>query len=119
MRFAWGLSLASWACISTAPPSVVASWEQWEKENKSATERGNLFIHCEPEDAEVVLDGIPQGNCLDYVATGLRINRSPHLRKIVVTKAGYWPYEAMVAVDSSKMSLHVQLQPMQINSVHP
>jgi hypothetical protein len=102
----------------------MASFEPWEKrwekpsEKKNTAKRGNLFIRCEPEDAEILLDGIPQGSCLDYVAKGLQMKESFSLRKIVVTKAGYWPYEAMVVLDRSKVNLHVQLQPTQA-SVHP
>jgi len=107
VRLALGLSLASWACVSVSPPTP---WEPWE--NKNATGRGNLFVRCEPEDAEIFLDGIPQGTCLDYVTKGLQIKESPVLRKIMVTKAGYWPYEAMIALNSSKVNLLVQLQPM-------
>jgi len=97
----------------------MASLEQWKKENKHAAERGNLLLRCEPEDAEILLDGIPQGNCSDYAAKGLQTEASPYLRKIVVSKAGYWPYEAMVALDSSRVNLNVRLQPMQADSVDP
>jgi len=116
------LSLASWACISTSSTSPspeqasLASWEKtWEQkaEKKKAAKRGNLFILCEPEHAEILLDGIPQGSCLDYATQGLQIQESPVLRKIVVTQTGYWPYEAMVAIDRSKVNLRVQLHPMQ------
>ena len=118
------LSLAFWACVSSSPPASMASLEPWgvkweePSENKNAAKRGNLFIRCEPEDAEILLDGIPQGSCLDYVAKGLQINASPALRKIVVTKTGYWSYEAMVALDRSKVNLSVQLQPMQTSAGH-
>jgi len=109
VRFVLGLSLAFWAC---RPASPSASLEPWEKkwEPKSETRRGNLFIYCEPEDADILLDGIPQGNCLDYATHGLQIKESATLRKIVVTKTGYWPYEAMVVFNNSKVSLRVQLQ---------
>jgi hypothetical protein len=133
MRLVFGRSLAFAACVFVAcvfaacastPSSPAAAsleswekkWEQWEKQKPAG--RGNLFIHCEPEDAEILLDGIPQGTCLDYASKGLQINESSEPRKIVVAKAGYWPYEAMISLDRSKMNLRVQLQAMQA-SVDP
>jgi hypothetical protein len=108
-------------CFATSSEGFFgAMGKKWEKpsEKKNTARRGNLWIRCEPEDAEVLLDGIPQGSCLDYVAKDLQIKESPGLRKIVVTKTGYWPYEAMVVFDRSKVNLHVQLQPTQA-SVRP
>jgi len=121
VRGTLALSLASWACVSTAPPPAGGALEPWEKKwesqfekkEKDTEKRGNLFIHCEPEDAEIVLDGIPQGSCLDYVSKGLRVHASGDLRRIVVNKQGYWPYEARVVLDRSKLNLRVQLQPLQ------
>ena len=71
----------------------------------------DLALGCDPTDAEVWLDGIPRGTCLDYSGDpkGLKVGEGMH--KVEVKKSGFWPYETYVDPSGTRAALTVKLQP--------
>jgi hypothetical protein len=71
---------------------------------------GNLRINCSPEDAMVVLDGVPVGLCSDFKGQkGMDVAKGP--RRLGVQKLGYLPYESWVDTDGTRISLSIALAP--------
>lgn len=73
--------------------------------------RGELALRCEPGDAEVVVDGVPQGVCDDFDGRPGRLSLGQGMRHVVVKKDGYWPYETWYQSGGAKASLSVTLRP--------
>ena len=71
----------------------------------------DLKLSCDPTDAEVSLDGIPRGTCLDFAGepTGLKLPEGMH--KVEVKKSGFWPYETYVDSSGTRAALTVKLSP--------
>lgn len=72
---------------------------------------GNVVLRCEPPDAEVSLDGVPQGLCSDFQGAprGLRVGEGLH--QIEVKKEGYWPYTTYIEPHAARAILNVRLRP--------
>lgn len=77
---------------------------------------GNLLLRCEPEDAEVHLDGVLQGVCTDFGGkpSGLQVGLGMH--RIDVKKDGYWPYTTYFEPNSARAGLTIKLKSMQQQS---
>ncbi|MFZ5470554.1 MAG: PEGA domain-containing protein [Myxococcota bacterium] len=75
---------------------------------RSQPREGQLVFSCQPSDAEVVVDGVPQGICTDY-ARGLEVGEGLH--EIEVKKPGYWPYLTYYAPDGTRAALRITLRP--------
>jgi hypothetical protein len=73
--------------------------------------RGELRLTCEPRDAEVLLDGVAQGTCLDFSGTprGLVVGKGLH--RVDVKKRGYLPYQTYYEPSGANASLAPTLQP--------
>ncbi|HEX5745782.1 MAG TPA: PEGA domain-containing protein [Archangium sp.] len=73
---------------------------------------GNLLLRCEPEDAEVYLDGVLQGVCTDFGGkpSGLRVGLGLH--RIDVKKDGYWPYTTYFEPSNARAGLTITLKSM-------
>lgn len=73
---------------------------------------GNLLLRCEPEDAEVYLDGVVQGVCTDFGGRprGLQVGLGMH--RIDVKKDGYWPYTTYFEPSSARAGLTIKLRSM-------
>lgn len=73
---------------------------------------GNLLLRCEPEDAEVHLDGVIQGVCTDFGGkpSGLQVGLGLH--RIDVKKDGYWPYTTYFEPSNARAGLTIKLRPM-------
>lgn len=74
---------------------------------------GNLLLRCEPSDAEVYLDGVPQGVCTDFGGgpNGLQVGGGLH--RIDVKKDGYWPYTTYYEPSSARAGLTIRLRPVE------
>jgi hypothetical protein len=77
---------------------------------------GNLLLRCEPEDAEVHLDGVIQGVCTDFGGkpSGLQVGLGLH--RIDVKKDGYWPYTTYFEPNNARAGLTIKLRPMEQES---
>jgi hypothetical protein len=71
--------------------------------------RGELVLHCLPEDAEVLLDGVPQGTCGDFDGTKGALGLGPEERKVEVSKGGFRPWVARLTADGTRMVVNVTL----------
>jgi hypothetical protein len=76
-----------------------------------AAVHSELVLHCVPEDAEVALDGVPQGTCEDYRGEphGLSLARGAH--HIAVTKRGYFPWDMVLETDGTRVVMQPVLLP--------
>lgn len=97
------LLLALCSCASPKGPI-----EQAERAMRNArVQKGQLELLCEPKDAEISIDGVPQGTCADYAGTGLRVGQG--LKRIEVKKPGYWPYQTYYEAGGARAVLTVTL----------
>lgn len=69
----------------------------------------DVALRCSPTDAEVWLDGVPQGRCSDFSGApkGLAVGAGMH--KIEVRKDGYQSYETYLQADGTRAVLNVTL----------
>ncbi|RKH11017.1 PEGA domain-containing protein [Corallococcus sp. CA053C] len=75
--------------------------------------RGDLVLRCEPEDAEVLLDGVQQGTCSDFsgVSRSLRLGEAG-FHQVEVKKRGFWPYTTYYEPSGARVTLKVKLRPV-------
>lgn len=104
MRAAWAL-LCCAACVAAEPelvPSVA-------RVGSSQKQRSELVLRCTPGDAEVLLDGVPQGTCGDYGGQpkGLSLGVGP--RRVAVRKSGYQSWESLMVADGTRMTVDITL----------
>lgn len=109
LRGLFGVLLLA-SCASSAP----AAMKQASDGLAAHSERvwsSDLTLGCDPADADVVLDGVPHGTCLDFSGNprGLRLTDGMH--KVEVKKSGFWPYETYVDSGGTRAALTVKLLP--------
>lgn len=73
--------------------------------------KSDLVLACDPADAEVWLDGVPFGTCLDFSGSPKGLHLSDGMHKVEVKKAGFWPYETYVDSGGTRAALTVKLSP--------
>ena len=71
----------------------------------------DLTLGCDPSDADVVLDGVPYGTCLDFSGSPKGLTLSEGMHKVEVKKSGFWPYETYVDSGGTRAALTVKLLP--------
>jgi hypothetical protein len=75
---------------------------------KIARETGSqLVLHCQPADAEVVLDSVPYARCKDVEDRPIKLAKG--LRHVEVRKADHQQYETWLDTDGTQASLNVSL----------
>jgi hypothetical protein len=74
--------------------------------------QGNLLLRCEPEDADVYLDGVVQGVCTDFGGGPSGLTVGSGLHRIDVKKDGYWPYTTYYEPSNARAGLTIRLKPM-------
>jgi hypothetical protein len=76
------------------------------------SQRSELVLHCAQADAEVWLDGVPQGLCEDFDGEpkGLGLGKGP--RRVQVKKRGFEPWESWLEADGTRVVMNVALIPM-------
>jgi hypothetical protein len=73
--------------------------------------KSELVLRCQPEDGEVMLDGVPQGGCGDFDGRQRALSLRPGARRVAVSKRGFLPWEAEVVADGTRMIVNVTLIP--------
>ncbi|MBE9594598.1 MAG: PEGA domain-containing protein, partial [Proteobacteria bacterium] len=73
--------------IALAVISLIALW--WLK---TVPDMGKLFVQTNPSGAEVTIDGKRKG----FTPLALNLKTGPHY--VILTKAGYYPWEAEVKI---------------------
>ncbi|MGV3620907.1 MAG: hypothetical protein ACO1OB_08820 [Archangium sp.] len=105
MRFAvWALALS--ACAQTVKPLDLSTYKL---PPARVTTKSELVLRCEPPDAEVSLEGVPQGTCEDFGGEprGLSMPKGP--RRVQVKKRGYLPWESILETDGTRVVMNVTL----------
>jgi len=75
---------------------------------KAARETGSqLVLHCQPTDAEVVIDSVPYARCKDVEDRPIKLARG--LRHVEVRKADHQQYETWLDTDGTQAALNVSL----------
>lgn len=102
-------ALLLFACVTDERAKTAARAEQLMR---SAPERtGALELHCVPEDAEVSVDGVPQGACADFDGDPRRLSLGDGLHQVDVTKTGYLTYQTWYQPSGARAVLRIQLAP--------
>jgi hypothetical protein len=106
----WSWLLLSWLLLScaAAPGPLQRVSGRWS--SAPAAFRGELVLRCEPEDAEVALDGVPQGTCQDYDGDPRGLALGTHRRRVAVSKAGFQRWESWMEADGTRLVVSVTLQ---------
>ncbi|MFT3843202.1 MAG: hypothetical protein QM723_39825 [Myxococcaceae bacterium] len=66
-----------------------------------------LVLHCQPADAEVVLDSVPYARCKDVEDRPIKLAKG--LRHVEVRKAEHQQYETWLDTDGTQAALNVSL----------
>lgn len=101
----WGGPLLLLAACATSTPELVPGLTQ----PTPGKRRAELVLKCQPVDAEVVLDGVPQGTCEDFGGQpkGLPLGRGS--RRVEVRRSGYQSWESWMVADGTRMTMDVTL----------
>ncbi len=75
------------------------------------TTRSELVLRCTPADAEVSLDGVPQGTCADFDGEPATLGLGTGARHVVVKKRGYLSWESLMQPDRTRVVMTVSLIP--------
>ncbi len=98
----WALALSG--CVQT--PNVLSARTL---PPARVTTKSELVLSCIPKDAEVELDGVPQGTCDDFKGEprGLSLAKGAH--RVQVKKVGYLPWDTVVETDGTRVMMNVTL----------
>lgn len=98
------------SCASNTPAAMTQAGEGMAGQGIREW-KNDLVLACDPADADVLLDGVPTGTCLDYSGDPRALKLSDGLHKVEVKKSGFWPYETYVDSGGTRASLTVKLSP--------
>ena len=104
------MKLALWAfaltgCVQT--PSVLMAAGRLPPAR--VTTKSELVLSCSPPDADVELDGVPQGTCEDFRGEPRGLALGKGVRRVQVKKQGYAPWDTVVETDGTRVMLNVTL----------
>jgi hypothetical protein len=71
--------------------------------------RAEAVLKCSEPDADVSLDGVPQGTCADYDGEKHTLRLGKGARRLVVKKAGFSDWESWVEADGTRVVVNVTL----------
>lgn len=97
-------------CASAQPAAMTQAREGLAAHQTHAWTSGVTFS-CEPADADVWLDGVPQGSCLDFSGSPRGLTLGEGMHKVEVKKSGFWPYETYVDSGGARAALTIKLLP--------
>lgn len=103
----WWPLLAASACAAQAPellPAVRAP-------AGGAPSGGALVLRCTPADAEVWLDGVPQGTCEDFDGAPKGLALGKGARRVEVKKRGFEAWETYMDGGGTRVVMVVDLVP--------
>ena len=73
------------------------------------TTKSELVLSCTPIDADVELDGVPQGTCEDFRGEPRGLAMGKGVRRVHVKKQGYLPWDTVVETDGTRVVMNVTL----------
>ncbi|MFO0596077.1 MAG: PEGA domain-containing protein [Myxococcaceae bacterium] len=92
-----------------APKSATTILSERELPPVRITTRSELVLTCDPPDAEVVLDGVPQGTCDDFDGDPRALSLKKGARRVQVRKSGFLPWDTVVETDGTRVVMNVTL----------
>jgi hypothetical protein len=98
--------VAAAACAPRAPAAVAADAKL---PPIRVTTKSELVLLCDPPDAEVELDGVPQGTCEDFNGEPKGLSLKKGARHVQVKKRGFLPWDTMVETDGTRVMMNVTL----------
>jgi hypothetical protein len=102
MKRSWVLLLAG--CAGQSGPFLLTP-----PTSDSRPTRAEAVFRCSERDAEVVLDGVPQGTCEDYDGEKHALALGKRQRRVVVKKPGFSTWESWVEADGTRVVVNVTL----------
>lgn len=106
-RRRWAVcALAFGGCVQTSNVLTIA---QGKMPSARVTTKSELVLACTPFDADVVLDGVPQGTCEDFRGEPRGLALGKGVRRVQVKKMGYLPWDTVVETDGTRVMLNVTL----------
>ena len=103
-RAVWVLALTG--CVQT--PNVLTMSSQ-KLPPARVTTKSELVLAYTPADADVELDGVPQGTCEDFRGEPRGLALGKGVRRVQVKKQGYLPWDTVVETDGTRVMLNVTL----------
>jgi hypothetical protein len=101
--------LALTGCVA-GTPAWQQTLDQHRPELQGRVVQG-VELSCTPEDAEVLLDGVPQGRCQELEPPhALTVDEALH--RLEVVKPGFSPYRAELLAGNARTRLTVRLSPL-------
>ncbi len=73
------------------------------------TTRSELVLRCVPPDAEVSVDGVPQGLCEDFSGEPGTLPMRPGMHRVEVKKRGFLPWSSALETDGTRVVMNVTL----------
>ena len=73
------------------------------------TTKSELALVCDPPDAEVELDGVPQGACEDFDGDPKALPMGKGAKRVQVKKAGFLPWDSVLETDGTRVMINVTL----------
>ncbi|MBJ6762599.1 PEGA domain-containing protein [Myxococcaceae bacterium JPH2] len=110
MRFVLWMGVVAWTGCASSQPEPATMARARELMRTAGTPRGDLVLRCDPSDAEVSLDGVPQGMCRDFAGSPRGLGVGEGLHQIDVRKQGFWPYTTYYEASGARATLHIQLR---------
>jgi hypothetical protein len=101
----WAVALSG--CATARPLPLVAPLELAAPRPRVS----EVVLRCSEPDAEVSLDGVPQGTCADFSGEprGLGLGRGP--RRVQVRKKGFQGWDSVLEADGTRVVMNVSLIP--------
>ena len=103
-RAVWALALSG--CVQTGNVLTASSGKL---PPARVTTKSELVLSCTPPDADVELDGVPQGTCEDFRGAPQGLAMGKGVRRVHVKKMGYLPWDTVVETDGTRVMLNVTL----------
>jgi hypothetical protein len=98
------------ACAPRAPGGLAANpWSDAKLPPIRITTKSELVLTCDPADAEVELDGVPQGTCEDFDGEPRGLSLKKGARRVQVKKPGFLPWDTVVETDGTRVVMNVTL----------
>lgn len=109
MRLCLLLLLAG--CATTDQPASLKQVDEGMAALGGRAWGSDVTLGCDPADADVFLDGVPHGTCLDFSGNPRGLSLSDGMHKVEVKKSGFWPYETYVDSGGTRAALTIKLTP--------